>query len=432
MKARLSSLLPTFVLAVGLLAQPAAAATLVHAGSLIDGVADVARSEVTIVIEDDRIVGVESGYRAPEEGDVVIDLESSTVLPGLIDLHVHLSGELSPRSYTERFSLEEADYAIRSTAYAERTLQAGFTAVRNLGDAFDVTVALRDAIAQGYARGPRIFTAARSIASTGGHADSSNGLRRSLAGDPGPAEGVANGPAAAAQAVRQRYKDGADLIKITATGGVLSLAKNGLNPQFSQEELDAIVQTANDYGFHVAAHAHGAEGMKRAVRAGVRTIEHGTYMDDETMTLMKERGTYFVPTILAGVTVGERAEIEGYFPDVIRPKAAAIGPQIRDTFAKAYRAGVPIAFGTDSGVSEHGGNAREFELMVEGGMPPMEAIQSATRVAAQVLGAEADLGTVVAGKLADLVAVPGDPLADISLMKSVEFVMLGGEVVRSE
>lgn len=417
------------ILAVG--AGPVAAATLVHAGSLIDGVSSAPRSEVTVVVEGDRITGVEAGFRRPGSGDTVIDLSSSTVLPGFIDLHVHLSSELSPRSYLERFSVEAPDLALRAAFYAGRTLDAGFTTVRNLGDSFNETVALRDAIDQGIARGPRIFTAAKSIATTGGHADPSNGLRRSLAGDPGPKEGVINGPADAARAVRQRYKDGADLIKITATGGVLSLAKNGLNPQFTQEELDAVVRTARDYGFHVAAHAHGAEGMKRAVRAGVRTIEHGTYMDEETMRLMKERGTYYVPTILAGVTVAERAEIDGYFPPVIRPKAAAIGPKIRDTFSKAYKAGVKIAFGTDSGVSEHGGNAREFALMVEGGMPAMEAIQAATRVAAEVLDMGSELGTVEAGKLADLVAVAGDPLADVGLLQNVALVMKGGQVEKS-
>ncbi len=423
-----ASLLSLFSLVSWATGSPLAAATLVHAGSLIDGVASAPRSEVTIVVEGDRITGVEAGFRRPGSEDTVLDLSSATVLPGFIDLHVHLSSELSPRSYLERFSLEPADNALSAAFYAGRTLDAGFTTVRNLGDSFNETVALRNAIARGFARGPRIFTAAKSIATTGGHADPSNGLRRSLAGDPGPGEGVINGPADAARAVRQRYKDGADLIKITATGGVLSLAKNGLNPQFTQEELDAIVRTASDYGFHVAAHAHGAEGMKRAVRAGVRTIEHGTYMDEETMRLMKERGTYYVPTILAGVTVAERAQIDGYFPPIIRPKAAAIGPQILATFSKAYKAGVKIAFGTDSGVSEHGGNAREFALMVEGGMPAMEAIQAATRVAAEVLDMGAELGTVEAGKLADLVAVDGDPLADIGLLPRVDFVMKGGKV----
>ena len=417
------------VLISGLLVtQNSPAATLIHAGRLIDGLSDTVREEVTVVVDGQRIRAIEDGYVEPNADDEVIDLRTSTILPGLIDLHVHLTGQMSPKSYLERTQFNAADYAFRSAAYAERTLAAGFTTVRNPGDADNVTIALRNAIERGYVQGPRIYTAGKSLATTGGHADPSNGLRDLLEGDPGPAEGVVNGAADAAKAVRQRYKDGADFIKITATGGVLSVAKSGQNPQFSDDELAAIVRTANDYGFHVAAHAHGTEGMKRAVRAGVRTVEHGTFMDEETMELMKERGTYYVPTILAGVWVGEKAEIEGFFPDVVRPKAAAIGPKIQETFAKAYKAGVRIAFGTDSGVSAHGDNGREFALMVAGGMPPMEAIQSATRVAAEVLEAGDKIGTLEAGKLADIVAVPGDPLTDISVMEQMQFVMKDGEV----
>jgi len=241
---------------------------------------------------------------------------------------------------------------------------------------------------------------------------------------------VVNGPAEAMEAVRQRYQDGADLIKITATGGVLSLAKSGLNPQFQDAELEAIVATAKDYGFMVAAHAHGAEGMKRAIRAGVTSIEHGTYMDEEVIRLMKEHGTWYVPTILAGRFVAEKAQIDGYFPDVVRPKAATIGPLIQETFARAYKSGVNIVFGTDCGVAPHGSNAREFELMVEAGMPPMEAIKSATSVAAGFLGIDDRVGTLKPGMLADVVAVPGDPLADVTVLQSVDFVMKEGEVYR--
>jgi imidazolonepropionase-like amidohydrolase len=250
-------------------------------------------------------------------------------------------------------------------------------------------------------------------------------------GDPGPENGVVNGVEDARKAVRQRYKDGADMIKITATGGVLSLAKSGQNPQFTQEELDTIIQTANDYGFHVAAHAHGAEGMKRAVIAGVRSIEHGTFMNEEIMDLMKEHGTYFVPTISAGKFVALKAAEEGYFPAVVRPKAAAVGPQSADTFAKAYKAGVTIAFGTDSGVSPHGDNALEFVYMVEGGMKEMEAIRSATVTTAELLRIEDRLGSIREGKLADIIAVNGNPLEDISLLGQVSFVMKGGQIYRN-
>ena len=422
--------LPLIALAAAVLSLPAQAATLVHAGRLIDGVADEARAEVTVVVEDGRIAGILAGFAEPGPEDELIDLSAMTVLPGLMDMHVHLTGELSPRSYLERVQFESADQAVRAVAYARTTLMAGFTTVRNPGDDGKATIALRKAIEAGLVPGPRIFTSGKSLATTGGHADPTNGLNSRLRGDPGPADGVVNGPADAVKAVRQRYKEGADFIKITATGGVLSVAKSGQNPQFTMAELQAIIATANDYGYHVAAHAHGTEGMKRAVLAGVRSIEHGTYMTDEVMELMKERGTFYVPTILAGVTVADRAEIDGYFPALVRPKAAAIGPVIQETFARAYEAGVKIAFGTDCGVGPHGDNGKEFALMVAGGMPPMEAIQSATRVTAELLEIEDEVGTLEPGKLADLIAVDGDPLADITELESVEFVMREGVVYK--
>jgi imidazolonepropionase-like amidohydrolase len=413
-------------------AAPVSARTLIHAGHLIDGKADSLRNAMTVIVEGDRIVDIVPGYSEPSADDTLIDLKDATVMPGLMDMHTHLSSELSKKSYLERFQLDEADYAFKAAAYAERTLMAGFTTVRDLGDRYNVSISLRNAVDQRLIKGPRIFTAAKSLATTGGHADPTNGMNSLLAGDPGPQDGVVNGPADAAKAVRQRYKDGADLIKITATGGVLSVAKSGLNPQFSDAELEAIVKTANDYDFHVAAHAHGAEGMKRAIRAGVHSIEHGTFLDAEAMALMKERGTWYVPTIMAGEWVAEKAAIDGYFPELVRPKAAAIGPEIKDTFANAYKAGVKIAFGTDSGVSAHGDNAQEFGLMVEGGMPAMEAIQAATARAAELLGVEDSLDSIEAGKTADLVAIPGNPLDDITLMESVTFVMKGGIVFKSD
>ncbi|NGP52777.1 amidohydrolase family protein [Thioalkalivibrio sp. XN8] len=419
--------------AVILLSSGAAdAATLIHAGRLIDGRADQAAGPSTIVVEGERIVAVEAGHRAPGPGDRVIDLSDATVLPGLMDMHTHVSSENSRNSYIERFTQDAPEVTLQSTVYARRTLEAGFTTIRDLGDRYNVSIALRDAIAGGKVVGPRIFTSGKSIATTGGHADPTNGWAEHIAGDPGPREGVINGVADARKAVRQRYKDGADLIKITATGGVMSLAKNGLNPQFKEDELEAIVDTARDYGLRVAAHAHGAEGMKRAVEAGVYSIEHGTLMDDEVIRLMKKHGTWYVPTIHAGKFVAEKAEEPGYLPDVVRPKAAAIGPQIQDTFAKAYREGVNIVFGTDCGVGPHGTNAREFGFMVEAGMPPMEAIQSATSVAAKFLGIEDRLGTIEAGKLADIIAVEGDPLTDIGAMSEVRFVMKEGMVYRND
>jgi imidazolonepropionase-like amidohydrolase len=349
-----------------------------------------------------------------------------------MDMHTHLSDQFSRDTYSEGFFLNPTDYAIRSTVYAKRTLMAGFTTVRDLGDDGMVTVSLRNAINGGLIPGPRIFTSSKAIGTTGGHADPTNGWNARLRGDPGPKDGVIDGADDARKAVRQRYKEGADLIKITATGGVLSLAKSGQNPQFTDEELAAIVETARDYGFTVAVHAHGAEGMKRAVEAGVTSIEHGTYMTDEVMRLMKKHGTYYVPTILAGVTVAERAQEDDYLPEIVRPKAAAIGPAIKDTFARAYKAGVKIAFGTDSGVSAHGDNWREFVLMADAGMPPMTALQSATIEAAKLLRIDDRLGSIEQGKVADIVAVAGDPLEDMSVMGDVRFVMKSGVVYKQK
>jgi len=406
------------------------AATIIHAGRLIDGRSEELQTEMSIVVEDGRITKVVPGFLKPAEGDKLIDLSALTVMPGLMDMHTHLMAQHSKDSYTEKFFMEESDYALRSTMFARATLMAGFTTVRDLGDNGINSVSLRKAITEGWIIGPRIYTAGKSIATTGGHADPTNGLKGIYRRDASPLEGVINGTDDARKAVRQRYKDGADLIKLTATGGVLSLAASGQNPQFTDEELKAIVETAKDYNMVVTVHAHGAEGMKRAVLAGVNSVEHGTYMTDEIMELMKERGTYWVPTNMAGEWVAKKAEEPGYFPEIVRPKAAAIGPAIRQTFSKAYKAGVKIAFGTDSGVSPHGENAHEFELMVEGGMPPMKAIQSATLEGARLLRVEEKLGTLEATKLADVIAVQGNPLDDISVMRNVVFVMKEGEVFK--
>jgi imidazolonepropionase-like amidohydrolase len=419
-------------LGIMLIAGNVFADTLIHAGRLIDGASDSAVTEMTVRVDGSQIKAIESGYVAAGPGDTVIDLKMHTVMPGLMDMHVHLASQYTEDSRLNRFITNEADYAIDAVNYAKRTLEAGFTVVRNLGDSFNVTIALRKAIEAGDVPGPRVYSSGKSLATTGGHADPTNGWASHIAGDPGPRQGVVNGVDDVRKAVRQRYKDGADWIKITATGGVLSVAKSGENPQFSDEELVALIDTATDYGLRVAAHAHGTEGMKRAVIAGVASIEHGTFMDQEVMQLMKKKGTYYVPTILAGAWVGEKSRIDGFFPDLVRPKAAAIGPAIKSTFAEAYKAGVPIVFGTDSGVSAHGDNAQEFALMVEGGMPPMEAIQSATSVAAKFLGIDDTHGTLGANKQADIVAAPGNPLDDITAMERVSFVMKAGTIYKHE
>src|SRR6266498_1596563 len=399
-----------FVIVISALQLPAQK-TYIWCGTLIDGISDEPKKNMTIVIEKNKIVAVENGFSTVSANDKSIDLKTKTVTPGWIDCHVHLEQGTNPNAYLERFTLNPADYAFQSVVFAERTLMAGFTTVRDLGGT-GVNISLRNAINKGLIKGPIIFTACKSIATTGGHADPTNGYRKDLMGDPGPAQGVANGPDECRQAVRQRYKDGADLIKITATGGVLSLAKSSNNPQFTEEEIKAIVETAKDYGFKVAVHAHGAEGMKRAIRAGVNSIEHGTFMDDEAIALFKQYGTWYVPTITAGRSVADSAKKPGYYPPVVAAKAIELGPQLQNTFAKAYKAGVKIAFGTDAGVYKHGMNWLEFTYMIEGGMKPMDAIKSATISAAELLGMKDQLGSVEVGKLADIVAVDGNPLKD--------------------
>ena len=409
---------------------PAQAATLIHAGKLITAEDNKVLSEQTLIIEQDKIVALEPGFRQPGAQDTVIDLRQHTVMPGLMDMHTHFYTQFSPTVYSEGFTMNEADYALRGATFAEKTLMAGFTTVRELGDNHQISTALKKAIAKGYVTGPRIFAAGKSIATTGGHADPTNGVAAEFMADPGPKQGVINGADEARKAVRQRYKEGSDLIKITATGGVLSVAKSGSNPQFTAEELTAIVSTANDYGMKVAVHAHGKEGMERAIKAGVHSIEHGTYMDKATMAMMRKQGTYFVPTISAGKWAEEKSRIAGFFPELVRPKAATIGGKIQQTFAEAYKAGVKIAFGTDAGVFEHGNNWREFVYMTEAGMPALDAIHSATIEGARLLGVEDELGSIKAGKLADIIAVPGNPLQDINLMGQVSFVMKAGQIYK--
>ncbi|RZN82970.1 MAG: amidohydrolase family protein [Winogradskyella sp.] len=403
--------------------------TYIHCGKLVDTKSGKVLSEKTVIVSGSKIIDVVDGYAKPESGNV-IDLKSKTVMPGLIDMHVHIESETNPKKYLQAYTLNDADVAYNSLHYAEVTLMNGFTTVRDLGGS-GVNVSLRNAINQGKVKGPRIFTAEKALATTGGHADPTNGAKKSLMGNPGPKEGVVNGVEDAKKAVRQRYKNGADLIKITATGGVLSVAKSGQNPQFSIEEIKAICETAKDYGFHVAAHAHGDEGMQRAIIGGVKTIEHGTLMSTETMELMKKHDTYLVPTITAGKFVSDKAKIKGYYPEIIVPKALDIGPKIQDMFARAYKNGVGIAFGTDAAVFHHGDNGKEFFYMVEAGMPEMETLQSATVTNAMILKMEDKLGQIKGGFIADIIAVDEDPTKNISTMENVVFVMKEGKVYKN-
>ena len=404
----------------------------IHAGKIYDTNSGKLSSEKTIIISDTKIKSIENGYKEASNDDIKIyDLKSKVVLPGLIDFHVHMESQSGGQDrYVRRFQDNKADVAFRSSVIAKKTLMSGFTTVRDVGGS-GVNISLRNAINNGVIPGPRIFTSGKTIATTGGHGDSTNGFRDDLVDDPGPEQGVVNSIADARKAVRYRYKNGADLIKITATGGVMSLAKNGQNPQFTEEVIREIVKTANDYGMHVAAHAHGDEGMFRAVNAGVTTIEHGSIMADRTMKLMKEKQTYLVPTISAGEHVAKMAKIPGYYPEIIIPKALEVGVQNKATTKKAYKMGVPIAFGTDAGVFPHGDNAGEFVYMKEVGIPAEYSLNSATITNAKLLNMENLLGQLKEGFYADIIAVDESPLENIATLENVIFVMKDGKVYKN-
>ncbi len=406
--------------------------TLIHAGALIDGVAETSRGNVTLVIAKGKITSVDAGFTSAKPGDNVLDLKKKFVLPGLMDMHTHLSGQTEKAGYLKRFQMYPPDAALAATQFLKATLMSGFTTVRDLGASDFVDFALRNAVQRGDVIGPRMLVAGKGLAVVGGHGDPTNSLREDLFETPGAEEGVTNGIESARRAALLAIKRGADWIKITATAGVLSLSGNSQNAQFTEEEIRVIVQTAADFGKKVAAHAHGAEGAKRAIRAGVASIEHGTYLDDEAFELMKQHGTYWVPTLTAGKSVADSAKIAGYYHELVVPKALAIGPVIQATFAKGYKAGVPVAFGTDAGVFRHGRNAMEFQYMVEAGMPAMAAIKSATYHTAKLLGKLEQLGTLEAGKIADVIAVDADPLQDIRALQSVTFVMKEGVVYKNE
>ena len=354
------------------LAQPA---TLVHCGTLLDpAVSMEPMRERTVVVRDGRVVEVAEGYAEGTEGARVIDLRDATCMPGLIDSHTHLTGESRKDGYIDDFRLTAADRVLAAVPFARSTLMAGFTTVRDVGGDEGADYALRDAINRGDVAGPRMFVAGKSLSISGGHADPTNSYREDIVGVPDERQGVVDGVDAAVRGVRIAIRRGSDLIKFTATGGVLSLQGDGSGAHFSEAKMRAIIETANARGLTVAAHAHGDEGMAMAVRAGVSSIEHGTYMSDATMALMRERGTYLVPTITAGKSVADSARIDGYYTPVVTQKSLTIGPLIQDTFRRAWQAGVPIAFGTDAGVFRHGRNAREFVYMEEVGVPFMEAL----------------------------------------------------------
>lgn len=400
----------------------------IRCGGLFDAESGKMLKDQLLTIDQGKFVTVNDYQGEPLDRD----FKNRFCLPGLMDMHTHLTHEHSSKRYLEKYELNEADVTLNAVVFAQRTLNAGFTTVRDVGDEFNVSVALKKAINQGKVNGPRVFTAAKSLATTGGHADPSNGYRDHIFPHTTPKHGVVNGSSDAMRAVRQRYQDGADLIKITATGGVLSQAASGDNAQFSEDELKALIATANDYGFKVAAHAHGKAGMLRAIEAGVASIEHGTYLDDEVIKAMKKHGTFLVPTLIAGDWVTEKSKVDGFFPAVVAQKAATIGPVIAGSFNRAFKAGVKVALGTDSGVSEHGRNGEEFGLMVKNGMTPAQSLQAGTIHAAELLGQADSLGQVKVGYWADLVVVDQNPLENIEVMTDVKVVIKGGQLYKND
>ena len=420
-----------YFLALVLFAQVSfAQKTYIQCGKMIDGISNTPQEQVTIIVEGNKITGIQKGYTSGSGADQVINLQTKTVMPGLIDCHVHLEDQFSKTSTLEGFTMTDADVAYRAATYAKKTLMAGFTTVRDLGGS-GVNISLRKAVRQGLVDGPRILTAGRAISATGGHMDASDGFRDDLFGHQmGPDDGVADGPAELVKAVRLQIKRGSDVIKIASTGGVFDLTENASGAEFTIEEIKAVVETAKDYGLRVACHAHGAEGVRRAILGGVTSIEHGTLMNEEDMELAKKYGTYYVPTLLPCHACVDSAKIPGYFPPVIARKALEIGPRGFQTFAKAYKLGVKIAFGTDAGVYPHGKNALEFQYMVESGMLPMDAIKSATTSAADLLGISEIAGSISTGKSADVVAVDGNPLEDIKQLQHITFVMKEGKVYK--
>ena len=409
---------------------PSAAVTLLQCGSLIDTLAGKALGPTTVRIEGDRIAAVLPG-RIAVSGAQVVDLSRETCMPGLSDMHVHLSNEADlSNSFTESVTLNESDWVVRSTVYARRTLMGGFTTVRDLGDSNYEVLGLRNQINAGWIPGPRIFAAGPALGSTGGHADATDGFRREFQPEEGPTQSMVNSDDDGRKAVRLHYKQGVDCIKVVASGGVQDESKSVDNPQLTEEELKTIVATAHDYGYTVAAHAHGPEAMRRAVMAGVDSIEHGTFMTEQVMDLAKAHGTYFVPTMYTATFVTEKAKIPGAYSATVTRKALLVGPQIVKTVAAAYKRGVLLAYGTDEGVFPHGENWRDFPLLVQAGVPPIYAIQMATINAARMIKHEDELGSVSVGKFADVIAVDGDPLTDIRRMSTVSFVMRSGVVYK--
>ena len=404
-----------------------------RAARLWDGRSQAPITNGIVIVERGMIRQAGTGIPIPD-GAKVVDLGDVTLLPGFIDMHVHTTGELGANfllTFYQGLRKTVAEQAIEASVMARRMLDAGFTTIRNLGAYDRIDAGLRDAIAKNLIPGPRILAATNALGARGGHCDSTGFPEGTFGEESGIADGIASGPDQFRDAVRYQVKYGADVIKVCATGGVLSIGDEVDTPQITQAEMDAIVEEAHKLRKRVAVHAHGAEGAKVAIRAGADTIEHGSFLDDEALRMMKERGTWLVPTLLAGEFAGKGPASKTLPPEVQAKAAAAIGKR-SDTFKKALKMQVKIAFGTDSGVSPHGVNAQEFGLLVDHGMSPVSALRAATMDAATALGLEKQIGSLETGKVADVIAVAGDPFRDIHVTEKVVFVMKGGNIIRSK
>lgn len=406
--------------------------TFVEAGRLLADPANcVVQRDKTLVIRGNQVVEVRDGFVGDASQGKVVDLRQAFVLPGLIDSHVHLTSQQNPNARLEEVTLSDADQAMVGARYARRTLMAGFTTVADLGASNQAIFALRNAVRNGDVSGPRIIAAGSSVSIHGGHGDI-NGYREDVM-HLLSSESICSGPEDCMRAVRTQVRAGADIIKITATGGVLSNTAAGLNQQFSDDELSAIVGSAHRMGRQVTAHAHGVDGINAFLRAGGDSIEHGTYLDDQSIRLFKSNGAWLIPTLLAGDFVARIASgPDNFFTPAQTAKALEAGPKMLDMARRAHEGGVKIAFGTDSGVSAHGDNAQEFALLVRAGLSPLEAIQAATVGAAEHLRIANEAGKIAVGMPADIVAVSGDPLTDVTELERMKFVMKSGVIYRAD